>query len=325
MTPRNTCYQLSRASISIEAGDAVLAAQVQHLWQTVFQLPQCPCDGTPTFRFRLCGERALPCPPQATPLRTRGSLQIWRTLDAFYLQSGDGVLAVNMAQGKVEGLLPPTFWGQPLNQQRELFSFALFFLLRPHGLYALHANALENQTHALIIAAPSGSGKTTLTLTLMAAGWRCVGDDVLLAEVNADGVVVHPLRRGVSSTRETLALFPTLPVAADAPTLERDKRLLVLTGQDEERTGPPSRPRILLLPQIVDQPTSSVQPVPGGLALFGLLKLTVGMLLDEDLAPLHLQTLSRLVAQTRAYRLHLGRDGLENPMAVAALVEAQCA
>jgi hypothetical protein len=323
MTHPATCYEISRASLSVEADDEILAAQVQHLWQTVFQLPLRPCAGTPTLGFHLRGEGAIFCPPQALPLRTRGPLQIWRTPTGFHLQSGAGVLVVDMMQGQVEGLLPPEFWGQPLNQQRELFSFALFFLLRSHGLYALHGNALEHPGGGVLIAAPSGSGKTTLTLTLMAAGWRCVGDDVLFAEVNADGVIVHPLRRGISCTRETLAYFPALPVAEDAPILARDKRLLVLAGPEEAMPAPTSRPRVLLLPQIVDQPSSSIHPLPGGAALFVLLQQTVGMLLDESLAPLHLQTLTRLVSQTRAYRLHLGRDGLENPGAVVTLVERQ--
>jgi hypothetical protein len=64
-----------------------------------------------------------------------------------------------------------------------------------------------------------------------------------------------------------------------------------------------------------------VQPLNAGDALFALLKLTVGLLLDERLAPAHLQTLSRLATQSRAYRLWLGQDGLTAPAAVVHLVE----
>lgn len=315
-------YPIGGRQIEFWVAEAATAVRLQQLWQTVFQPavnePASPAPDV-VVRFRFPHSATLPCPAVAVPLRQAANLQIWRTADGFYLACGEARLALTPALGVAVGALPPAFWERPLNQQREFFTFALFFLVRPRGLYALHANALRYREQDVLLAGPSGSGKTTLTLSLLLAGWQGLGDDALLLEEGPDGVIVHGLRRGVSCTDATLALFPHLTLPPDAPVLDRQKRLLPLTTTSGRQ--PVSRPQALFLPTIVAQPQSWVQPLSAGDALFALLKLTVGLLLDETLAPSHLQTLSRLVAQTRAYRLWLGQDGLTEPAAVVRLVE----
>lgn len=308
--------------IEVWSANAPLKGRLQQLWHMVFPLhAETQFWTRPVVRFRLFDQGHLPPPDDAQPLRQQAHLHIWRTAIGFYLSCGEAALLLDLAHSTATGFVPASFWARPLNQQREFFTFALFFLLRAHGFYALHANAVKYQGQGLLLAGPSGSGKTTLTLQLRAAGWQSVGDDALLATETAEGVVVHPLRRGFSCTPETLAHLPDLTLAPDAPLLDRQKRLLVPVDKDGTTGGQPCLPQVLLLPTIVPQAASYLTPLVSGQALFALLKQTVGLLLDNSLAPDHLQTLTRLVTQARCYQLAFGRDGLEQPAAVVRLLE----
>lgn len=321
LLPHAYHYAIGNLLFDLCTDTEALGTQIRRCWQLAFQtMADDGAHPRSVACFRCFGQGHLERPADAQPLRAQAHLAIWRTPAGFYLTCGEAVLAVDLAQRAVVGVLPTAFWARPLNQQRELFTFALFFLLRAHGLYALHANALSYQGVGVLLAGPSGSGKTTLTLNLLAAGWRTVGDDALLATDTPAGVVVYPLRRGFSCTAETLMHLPHLALDPAAPHLDRQKRLFLPPGYSDDHAGKPCLPQVLLLPTIVAQPSSALTPLAGGSALFVLLQLTVGLLLDVTLAPAHLQTLTNLVAQTHCYQLALGRDGLENPAAVVRLL-----
>lgn len=48
---------------------------------------------------------------------------------------------------------------------------SLLWLLRNHGLYALHANALVKDKVGILLVGHTGSGKTTAALSLIRQGW----------------------------------------------------------------------------------------------------------------------------------------------------------
>ena len=197
---------------------------------------------------------------------------------------------------------------------------ALFLLLRPHGYYVLHANALDRGGVGVLLAGPSGSGKTTLTLNLIAAGWRYAGDDAMLVQQTAGGVVVHPLRRGFSCTVDTLRAFPNS--LGSQPLLSWIARSVGCSGTRSIRgTRCELSPATAVVPKIVDCAVSTVEPVNKVDALFWLFTLTAGLLFDPTVAGPQLETLKCLVEQADCYRLFLGRDAVETPATVAQVLE----
>jgi hypothetical protein len=81
----------------------------------------------------------------------------------------------------------------------------------PH-LLALHAAALARDGGCLLLPAGSGFGKTTLAAALCAAGWRYLGDDVVLLEHGTLAAlpVPTPLAVKIGSVRLLGALYPEL-------------------------------------------------------------------------------------------------------------------
>lgn len=69
---------------------------------------------------------------------------------------------------------------QPLWQSEALRGPILLHALASHGVYALHASAIQRPGLPLIaLTAASGTGKSTLAAVAARLGWRRVGDDLL--------------------------------------------------------------------------------------------------------------------------------------------------
>jgi len=94
----------------------------------------------------------------------------------------------------------------------------------------LHAAALELPASkaAVLIFGPSGFGKSTTTLSLMAAGWSLLSDDISVIKRAAGTDRVWGLPLGLKVHRNTAALLPWLrPLMTDAWNLEQEQSLSV--------------------------------------------------------------------------------------------------
>ena len=269
---------------------------------------------------------------QADTMAPEGHDGFWITAKGIAFTAPGGQIEVYPQEARAEGQLSTAFWQSPLYDRRSLLLRTVIMLLRQRDIYSLHAGALllpqdaPSRTAAdsgLLITGASGAGKTTLTLGLINAGWRFVGDNVvtLCQDWRTEMVQVRALQRGFACTAQTMACFPWLQSTAHSPltTLE-GKHLLFTDDLYPEQFVPQCTPRVLLFPQVTTAAQTTLEPIDATEALLALLPQSLGLLAHSDQTQAQLQMVRTLVDQSSAYRVYSGRDLIERPADVAALI-----
>lgn len=116
----------------------------------------------------------------------------------------------------------------------------------------LHASAVERDGKALLMTGESGAGKSTLSALLGERGWRLMGDEFAL--VDLDNGAIHPFPRLVSLKNEAIGLFENSvdasrlgPLMRDTP--KGDIRHLRPPDDAVAKMHEPARPALLLFPR----------------------------------------------------------------------------
>jgi HprK-related kinase A len=116
----------------------------------------------------------------------------------------------------------------------------------------LHASAVERDGRALIMTGLSGSGKSTLSALLGQRGWRFMGDEFVLLDL--DSGVAMPFPRLISLKNSAIAAMQTaVPDGRFGPlmvgTPKGDIRHLVPPADAIARMAEPAQPGLLLFPR----------------------------------------------------------------------------
>lgn len=116
----------------------------------------------------------------------------------------------------------------------------------------LHAACVERDGRALILTGESGSGKSTLSALLGEHGWRFMGDEFALLDL--ENGAVHPFPRLISLKNEAIAaLAAIVPPARLGPPLDDTPkgaiRHLVPRADAIARMHEPAMPALLLFPR----------------------------------------------------------------------------
>lgn len=251
----------------------------------------------------------------------RGESTVWQTAHGLCLKMGTTRLVIDSLRGHAEGTLDAGFWAYSLAEQRDFFMRCLLMLFRSVKIYGLHANGVVHDDRGVLLIGHSGSGKTTLTLSLVQAGWRYLGDDVLALRSVQDSVEAVALQRGFACTPQTFTFFPGLPVM---PTEQldpvRQKQRLVLTEQYDEQLISTCLPRVLLFPTITGGQQSRLIRLDKTETLLALMEQSAALLVEPRTAALQMALLQQLGEQTEGYRLLLGSDVYSDPPTVASLL-----
>jgi hypothetical protein len=244
--------------------------------------------------------------------------------DAFYLTDGASLLHLQVGEGRGEAWLAPAFAAKPMSLQRNFWAFGLLKLLRPLGLYSLHAaGVVSRHGCGLLIVGGSGSGKSTLALGLMRQGWGLLSDDAVLLQRQPEGVEALGCRKHAYVNADAAARHADLPLGEEVlDGAGRTKRRVCIETAFPLQQVAGCRPRVLLFSHIVPRPQSALRPVDGPSALGQLLAHSGPQLFDRQTMRPHLEVLRCLLQQTASYELQAGRDLYEDPRTLVHLLRA---
>jgi hypothetical protein len=227
-------------------------------------------------------------------------------------------LIIKEPQGEAKGYFvhPETLAAE---HHMRLLQFVVGRLLKVRGYFTLHATALERHGYSILIPGNSGQGKTTAFLSLLRSGYRCLSDDHPLVHDHNNRLEILSFPEKVDVTEETIKLFPELQQADRFLHQGMRKRFFYIEDIYPNGVGAPSRPGLILFPEVVAQPTSVLEPIPKKQAFEFLLQQRE-WIQQPAVARREFQILSRLVTQSACYRLRFGRDLLALPKLIAPLL-----
>jgi HPr serine kinase-like protein len=234
----------------------------------------------------------------------------------FYLSEGTSLLHLQILKGEGEATLVPSFFQQPPLLQQRFWGFGLLKLLRPLGLYGLHAAGVVSPTGlGLLMVGKSGCGKSTLAIQLIRQGWGYLSDDAVLLRLQPGGVEALAFRKPFSINIDNSTEYSDLPLGgADGPHAPgKQKRRVDIQDAYPEQYVPGCVPRMVVFPRILPEPQSVLQPISRLSALGRLLSQSGPQLFDKGAMLHHLELLKRLVSQCQTFELRAGLDVCREP------------
>lgn len=128
----------------------------------------------------------------------------------------------------------------------------------------LHAASVERGGRALLMTGLSGSGKSTLAAWLGERGWRLMGDEFALLDLEEGWL--HPFPRAVSLKNEAIAVLEAIvPAARLGPRLDGTPKGTIRHLRPREDaiagTTDPARPALILFPRFGRDLAAAARPV----------------------------------------------------------------
>jgi hypothetical protein len=243
--------------------------------------------------------------------------------DEFYLTDGSSVFHLQPAKGEGHAHLAASFFTKPTVARANFWCFGLLKLLRPRGIYSLHAAGLATPNGSgVLLVGSSGSGKSTLAIGLIRAGWRYLSDDAVFLTHGSQGVQTLACRRSFYIDAVRSCDYADLSLGEEAPDTNGGKRRRIgiyeaFTQQYVSRC----LPHILIFPRIKRQEQSALKPLESVNALQILLAQSAPQLFDRSTMGGHLELLKRLLRQTEKYQLTAGTDLHREPAKLVELLQ----
>ncbi len=282
-------------------------------------------EGTkePTLRLSVSDRQdGLRVPPLSKEVFRADGFSALENGDDFYLTDGSSLLRLRPAQGEGSAFITPSFWTKPQLLQSNFWAFMLLKLLRPLGLYSLHAaGVIAKERLGVLIIGPPSSGKSTLALGLIRHGWRYLSDDAVLLRSQAAEAEALALRKHFYIDADAARSVVELPLGEEVPdSTGRLRRRVCLEETCAERYAPACFPQVLLFSHIVPQAQSSLVPLDQVDALRRLLPASGPQLFERKWMNPHLEVLKRLIQQTASYELQAGLDLYRDPTTLVRLL-----
>jgi hypothetical protein len=309
-------YALHDLTLEVQTQGQGLEADLAQLLQDLSWVRMPATVGQPSLR--LCVHwRSQRCsvPPMAREVLRADGFCGLECGDDFYVTDGSSLLHLQAMMGQGAAYLAPAFFHKPMLLQRNFWAFALLRLLRPLGLFSLHAAGVVDKTgRGVLVVGSSGNGKSTLALGLVRHGWGYLSDDALLLRQRPEGVAAFGLRKHFYVNADTAPAYRDFALGEAVPDAAQGwRRRLDIHATHPEHAVVRCLPQVLIATRIVPQRHSVLQPLGHTGALNHLLAQSGPQLFDRHTMAQHLETLKCLVQQTATYELRAGLDLYHHP------------
>lgn len=286
--------------------------------------------------------REVLIPPTAELFSQTGVLSMWREAksslaesairnprsaiseDRFYFHMEVAAFRVDVSTGQAIGLVTPEAMKFPHILANTYALFALLLLLRSRQLYHLHAAAIVSPADELwLVCGAQRAGKTTLTTALGLAGWRPVSDDSLLVGRDDALAWLTPLKKYFHVGDELFGRWPKLNEATKHHQyLDRT----CIGGLEFFRTRELAETRFrkidhIVLPQIINEPVSRLEPLARSEALLRLAEQSMYFQLWREHTAQQWQWLNELAANAKCHRLLSANDLFVDPVNAARILQ----
>lgn len=315
-------YTLHNLSIKVESQQQMLAGAagdiLQYLRAIPAQVPGFRADLRMTLE-RASGMQVIPDGAEVLGEHERGVV-VLQAKERVFLWYESTVVELYPENGTAAFYFETLDGAIPRGLLFDLIVLSLLILLRPRGLYLLHAACVMHAGAGYLISASSNSGKSSIALSLVREGWPYLADDMLLLREEGGEVCAHALGRHFRLAQEAVQRFPEVAAAVPAQGANVDKLHVDVDAIFPGQFTVQCRPRVLLLPQIVSRAQSALHPVSTTEALLHLLGQTTILTPDPKLAERHMHVLKQLIRQVTVLRLEAGRDLYDDPAKAVGLL-----
>lgn len=312
-------YQIDTVNLRFSGRDYASLSKLDHLLKRVLVLTECDYAQA-TSAIKLLDKPFSK--PNGDLVYSAGSLAVLKTKTGFYLSCGASQLTLDTQTLRATAYLSDYFWHESLYAQREFIMLSILMLLRPQGLYGLHACGLKKHNTGLLVVGSSGSGKTTTTLNLINSAWQFLSDDAVLLKASSTNVEALAFRKGFSVMPDVFQAFNDKDASLEFDDPE-GKKVINLNPEFAAGFTATCTPNIILFPRLGLSTKTSLAEINTTQALILLAQQSAGIMTDANTSKAQLHVLSHMLKQAKTYELLLAPDALENPSLVSMLVEAK--
>jgi hypothetical protein len=281
-----------------------------------------PDDATsaPDLQLGIRRAESLPALPAGWDEVTRygPEVRLLRQGDLIVVAGPDVRSTVNLAAGTAEIAAVPEARDGSVEGHLVV---CLTLLLRPAGLYPLHAAGLHAGDDGVLLVGPSDVGKSTLAYNLVRAGWSFLSDDTVLLHHPAGGPVdAFAFRRRFALDADAGDRRPELAAQARPLPGTEAKWSVGVEALYPDRLAAQATPALLVFPELTGESASRVEPLAAGDAFVRLAAQSALRELADAHTRAHHEALGALLAQCRRVRLLAGLDLLDAPERAADLL-----
>ena len=316
-------YQLCELTVDVRCTEKEPDRDLDQLLRELLWTKRAALAGAPSLTLiaRLSGE-GIRLPARAQEVFSSDGVRGLADGSDFYLTDGSSVFHLDLKRRRGEASVTDSFFLKPISSRQKFWAFGLLKLLRPLGIYALHAAGLvANGGLGILVVGESGCGKSTLAIGLIRAGWRYLSDEAVLLRSRPTGVEALALRKHFYVEGSASEKYADLLSREER--LDRSGRIRKRVAIEEVYPAQrilASEPRLILFPHIVRQSASASLPIEPARALALLIAQSGSQLFDKETMAPHLAVLKALLQQSTAYELRAASDLRDDPTALIRLV-----
>jgi hypothetical protein len=202
-------------------------------------------------------------------------------------------------------------------EYRMLFFHQVFYpilaeMLKKLHVFNIHTAAVCRDGIGILFPAQAQSGKSTLTLSMLKAGFGFLSDDICFLKKDSRGLLLLGFAEPIKIWDKTIELFPELSFLYEQQNCKVFKKSLPVEQVFPHSIHRQAIPKVIVLPQIISSPRSTLQPISKTDTLVELIPQSL-LVTNKHIVKHHLEILTNLVDKCQCYRLLAGQDILEIP------------